>query len=80
KRNEHVNGFSRFNVRLIRECRTSEHGERACERQYQCENLFLMAGGKTFCTNKMAYYNTLLHLLQLFQKFFIFHIKDINRK
>ncbi|MBS6884329.1 MAG: hypothetical protein KH195_13920, partial [Clostridiaceae bacterium] len=28
---------------LVRERRTGKHGERACERQHQCENLFLMA-------------------------------------
>ena len=42
---EHVNGFSLRNVSLIRECRTSEHGERARERQHQCENLFEILHG-----------------------------------
>ncbi|MBS6883450.1 MAG: hypothetical protein KH195_09365, partial [Clostridiaceae bacterium] len=31
-------------IGLVRERRTGKHGERACERQHQCENLFLMAG------------------------------------
>ena len=37
-----------LDVRLIRERRTSEHGERASERQHQCENLFQIAGEKTY--------------------------------
>ena len=37
-----------LNVGLIRERRTSEHGERASERQHQCENLFQIAGEKTY--------------------------------
>ena len=40
---EHIHGLSGFDIRLIRECRTGKHGERAGERQHQCENLFLMA-------------------------------------
>ncbi|WP_306488727.1 hypothetical protein, partial [Agathobaculum sp.] len=34
-------------IRFVRErCRTGKHGERASERQHQCENLFLMAEGE----------------------------------
>ena len=46
KGREQIHGFDVISVdiRLIRErCRTGEHGERAGERQHQCENLFLMA-------------------------------------
>ena len=33
-----------LDVGLIRERRTGKHSERASERQYQCENLFEIAG------------------------------------
>ena len=37
-----------LNVGLIRERRTSEHGECTSKRQHQCENLFQIAGEKTY--------------------------------
>ena len=40
-----VNRFSRLDVSLIGERCTSKHGERASERQYQCENLFEILHG-----------------------------------
>ena len=40
-----VYGLSRLDVCLIRERSTSKHGERASERQYQCENLFQILHG-----------------------------------
>ena len=40
----HGVGVISIDIRLVRErCRTGKHGERASERQHQCENLFLMA-------------------------------------
>ena len=46
--NQSVHDFSvNLNVSRIRERCTSEHGERASERQHQCENLFEMAYEKT---------------------------------
>ena len=43
--NESVHDFILdLDVGLIRERRTGKHGERASERQYQCENLFEIAG------------------------------------
>ena len=45
QRRKHVHSVSSLNVGLIRERRTSEHGERASERQYQCKNLFEIRAG-----------------------------------
>ena len=43
--NESVHDFILdLDVGLIRERRTGKHSERASERQYQCENLFEIAG------------------------------------
>ena len=47
QRRQHVHGILGLYIGLIRERRTGKHGERACERQHQCENLFLMA---RYCT------------------------------
>ena len=43
QRRKHVHSVSSLDVGLIRERCTSEHGERASERQHQCENLFEVA-------------------------------------
>ena len=45
QRREHFYSFGLLNVSRIRECRTSKHGERASERQHQCENLFKILHG-----------------------------------
>ena len=44
KGREQIHGFGviSIDIRRIRECRTGKHGERASERQHQCENLFEM--------------------------------------
>ena len=45
-----------LDVGLIRERRTSEHGERASERQHQCENLFEMAHKRIKSSNRLIGY------------------------
>ena len=45
---KHVHSVSCLDVGLIRERRTGKHSERASERQYQCENLFEIAGKSQF--------------------------------
>ena len=49
QRREHVYSGGCLDVSLVAvRRRTSEHGERASERQHQCENLFEIAGEKTY--------------------------------
>ena len=69
QRGQHIHSLSLRDVSLIRErCRTGKHGERASERQHQCENLFLMAGTSIFSCNLQLENKFLLFFANIFGK------------